>query len=163
MVAGTAIADRAQAWADVYLQLRPTLVRALAASVGTYEGVEDAIQEAFASALTRDIAEFRSPEAWLYTVALNRLRKQHRRAALAAKMRLRPQPQPHDLDNSLRRADLMSRLLALPARDRELLIAKHYVGMTQDEIAAYLKVPRGTVAAAISRAAARFRGSETAR
>jgi RNA polymerase sigma factor (sigma-70 family) len=58
------------------------------------------------------------------------------------------------------RADLVRALLALPARDREVLVAKHYVGMTQEEIARHMKIPRGTVSAAISRAAARVRELE---
>jgi RNA polymerase sigma-70 factor (ECF subfamily) len=153
----------AVAWDDIYARLRPNLVRALAVSSGSYDGVEDAIQDAFTDAMAKAPADVRSIEAWLYTAALNRLRRHHWRAGLARRLGLMPGPQANDLDQALLRADLTRALLSLSARDRELLVAKHYVGMTQDQIAAQLNVPRGTVAAALSRAAARLRDLEGSR
>jgi len=56
----------------------------------------------------------------------------------------------------------ISRLLrVLTERERELLVAKFYVGLTQDELANALGISRGTVSSAISRAAARFRAGGT--
>ena len=150
-------------WDAIYARARPGLVRALAAATGSYEGVEDAIHDAFAEAMRRAPADLRSADGWLYAVALNRLRSQRRRAAVLRRLRLAPPPQPNDLDRALARADISRTLHALSSRERELLIAKHYVGMTQEEIARYMRIPRGTVSAAISRAAARFRDLEVAR
>jgi RNA polymerase sigma-70 factor (ECF subfamily) len=160
---GTVAREGEVAWEELYARLRPTLVRALAATAGSYEGVEDAIQEAFADAMHKRPAELRSPEGWLYAVALNKLRGARRRAAVLAHLRLSPPPSSHDLDDALRRIDVTRTLLELGERDRALLVAKHYVGMTQQEIARHLGVPRGTVSAAISRAAARFRQLEARR
>lgn len=148
-------------WGRLYEQLRPNLVRALAATAGTYEGVEDAIQEAFATALQDAPADLRSPEAWLYVVALNKMRNQRRRARLAARFRLVSPADPHELDDVLRRADVVSTLRLLSLRERELLVAKYYVGLTQEEIARHLGMTRGTAASAISRAASRFRELES--
>lgn len=136
------------------------LVRALAAATGSYEGVEDAVHDAFAEAIRRAPADLRSVEGWLYAVALNRVRSQRRRVAILRRIRLAPPAPPSDLDQALTRADISRTLRALSPRERELLVAKHYIGMTQDEIAAYMRLPRGTVSAAISRAAARFRELE---
>jgi len=61
------------------------------------------------------------------------------------------------VDAALRRIDVLARLNALSLGDRQLLVAKFYVGLTQDELAKALGIPRGTVSSAISRAAARFR------
>lgn len=164
MVAGTAAHSAvAIGWAQLYAELRPTLARALAAATGSYEGVEDAIQDAFASVLRRDPASFDSPEAWLYTVALNRLRKQRRRAAILARLPFAPRSDPNELDQVIRRTDLARALFVLPQRDRELLVAKHYIGMSQEQIASYMHLPRGTVSAAISRALARLRELEARR
>ena len=69
-------------------------------------------------------------------------------------------PGESEIDRALQRADIRRVLYALTQRERELLIAKHYIGMTQDEIASYMHLPRGTVSAAISRATARFRELE---
>ncbi|MDQ2914885.1 MAG: sigma-70 family RNA polymerase sigma factor [Chloroflexota bacterium] len=149
--------EGAERWALLYEQLRPNLVRALAAACGTYEGVEDAIQDAFATALRQAPADLRSPEAWLFVVALNAIRGHHRRTRLLARLRLAPPPQPNDLDEALVRADVVATLARLSARERDLLVAKYYVGMTQDELAKAMGMPRGTVASAVSRAAARFR------
>jgi RNA polymerase sigma factor (sigma-70 family) len=150
-------ASTAERWGALYAELRPNLMRALAAATGTYEGVEDAIQEAFAAALKQAPADLRAPEAWLFVVALNKLRNQHRRTRLAVRLRLAAPPGPHELDDVLRRADVVSTLQKLTARERELLVAKYYVGMSQDAIARHMGIARGTVASGISRAAARFR------
>lgn len=148
------------AWDVVYARTRPALVRALSAATGSYDGVEDAIQEAFAAAIRRSPPDLRSIEGWLYAVALNRLRSHHRRAAILRRLRLATAAPGSELDRALERPDIARVLDALRPRDRELLIAKHYLGMTQDEIATYMRLPRGTVSAAISRAAARFRELE---
>jgi len=148
------------AWDVVYARTRPSLVRALVAATGSYDGVEDAIQAAFAEVLRRAPPGLRSVEGWLYAVALNRLRSHHRRAAILRRLRLETAPSPSELDRALERADIARALKALKPRERELLIAKHYIGMSQEEIAAYMRLPRGTVSAAISRAAARFRELE---
>jgi RNA polymerase sigma factor (sigma-70 family) len=155
--ATTAGGEGAERWALLYQQLRPNLVRALAAACGTYEGVEDAIQEAFATALRRAPADLRSPEAWLFVVALNTIRGNHRRTRVLARLRLTPPQQPNDLDDALVRADVVAILARLSARERELLVAKYYVGMTQEELAKAMGIARGTVASAVSRAAAHFR------
>src|SRR5438034_3837095 len=144
------------AWELVYERTRPSLVRALTAASGSYDGVEDAIQDAFGEALRRS-PELANVRGWLFTVAIGRLRSHHRRARILRRLGLVAAARESDLDRALQRADIRRVLDALTRRERELLIAKHYVGMTQDEIASYMHLPRGTVSAAISRAAARFR------
>lgn len=150
-------------WDEVYVRARPSLVRALSAATGSYDGVEDAIQDAFAEAMRGTPAGLRSAEGWLYAVALNRLRSQRRKAGVLQRFRLAPVPSPSELDRALERADIARVLRELAPRERELLIAKYYVGMTQGEIATYMHLPRGTVSAALSRAAARFRALEGGR
>jgi RNA polymerase sigma factor (sigma-70 family) len=51
----------------------------------------------------------------------------------------------------------VSTLQKLTYRERELLVAKYYIGMSQEEIAQHMGIARGTVASGVSRAAARFR------
>ena len=158
-VAARKIVDLSVDWATVYVQFRPTLGRALAAASGSYDGVDDAIQDAFADAVAKDPQGIRSAEAWLFAVALNKLRSHRRRRAVAARLPFAP-PARNDLDDALARADISRTLMLLRARERELLVAKYYVGMTQEELARLMGMKRGAVSAAISRAAARFRELE---
>ena len=77
-------------------------------------------------------------------------------------MPLRPQDQSADaIDAATTRVDVLARLETLSPRERELLVAKFYVGLTQDELAKALGISRGTVSSAITRAAARFRAGGT--
>ena len=151
------------AWEAIYERTRPSLVRALCAATGSYDGVEDALQDAFGEAIRRSPSDFANVEGWLFAVALNRLRNYYRRARILRRLGLMSEARASELDQALQRADIRRVLDALTRRERELIIAKHYIGMTQEEIAAYMHVPRGTVSAAISRADARFRELEARR
>lgn len=154
------VIDEATDWAQTYARLRNGLVRALSAATGSYDGVEDAIQDAFADAVAKDPRGLRSAEAWLFAVALNKLRGHRRRLAVARRLHLAAPPAPNDLDDALRRADVTRILMRLRPRDRELLVAKHYIGMTQEEVAAAFGMSRSAVSVAVSRAARRFRDLE---
>ena len=73
------------------------LVGQLYAVCGNRGDAEDAVQEAFVQAVyhRRRFLEMDKPEAWLRTVALNRIRKGWRRGALARRVlsrRLTPTP-----------------------------------------------------------------------
>jgi RNA polymerase sigma factor (sigma-70 family) len=147
-------------WEQLYLSLRPNLTRALVGASGAYEGTEDAIQDAFATALRADLERVSNLEGWLFTVALNRLRRSRRRARLFGAF-TRDQPSPtRELDMALARNDAVRALRVLSERDRTLLVGKYYVGLTQDELAKAMGISRGTVSAAIARAVARLRDIE---
>ena len=91
--------DDVARWAALYEDLRPALVRALAAVFGSYDGVDDAIQDAFAAAMRGSPDDLRSPGGWLYAVASNKLRSRRRRFAVVARLRLRPSTQASPLDD----------------------------------------------------------------
>jgi len=116
-------------WELVYERTRPSLVRALTAASGSYDGVEDAIQDAFGEALRRS-PELANVKGWLFTVALDRLRRHHRRARILRRLGLVAAPRESDLNRALQRSDIRRVLDALTRNERELLIANHYVGMS---------------------------------
>jgi len=146
-------------WERVFNTHYRSLYRALVGATGRTDGVDDAIQDAFAQGLRGTLPrDVRSIEAWLFVVALNRIKRSRRRAALFVPLR-RTQHAADPVDAALTRIDVLARLEALGPRERELLVAKFYVGLTQDELARALAIPRGTVSSAISRAAARFRAA----
>jgi RNA polymerase sigma factor (sigma-70 family) len=145
------------AWSRRYAELQPRLVRALAATAGSYVGVEDAVHDAFAAALSADREQIGNLGGWLYTVALRTLRRAQRRDALARALHL---PRGHvsgELERAVMRIDLLADLATLSGRERELLIAKHYFGLTQDELATNFHMLRGTVSSTLSRAAGKLR------
>src|SRR5206468_9720148 len=90
-------------WELVYERSRPSLVRALTAATGSYDGVEDAIQDAFGEALRRSSSELANVEGWLFAVALNRLRSHHRRARILRRLGLMAAPRESELDRALQR------------------------------------------------------------
>jgi RNA polymerase sigma-70 factor (ECF subfamily) len=142
-------------WDRRYEYLRPRLLRALIASLGTREGVEDCLQEAFLEAISRPPGHIESLEGWLFIVARNRHHRLRRRASRF--LRLRSPVRDNDLESVIDRLDLVRALKRLSARDRNLVIAKYYLGLRQDELATTFSIPRGTVSAALSRALTRLR------
>jgi RNA polymerase sigma factor (sigma-70 family) len=138
------------------------LNRAVAATMGTYEGVEDAVQEAFIAAMRHEPDDIGNLAGWLYTVALRQLRRAQRRDVVRAVLRFTRTNPSHEFDVTIERIDLVAALRSLPRRDRELLVAKYYLGLTQHEIACLFAMPRGTVSSGLSRALAALRARERA-
>ncbi len=149
-------------WDETYRRVRPNLVRALVAVSGSYEGVEDAVQEAFLKAMGR-ATPVTDVEGWLFIVARNHLRRAAWRARLFRRLGRAFEATTRELDMALDRNEVVQCLRQLSERDRALLVAKYYVGMTQQEIATAFGLPRGSVSAAMSRAVARLRENEERR
>jgi RNA polymerase sigma factor (sigma-70 family) len=103
-----------------------------------------------------------NPAGWLYTVALRQLRRAQRRDVVRAVLRFTRTNPSHEFDVAIERIDLVAALRSLPRRDRELLVAKYYLGLTQHEIACLFGMPRGTVSSGLSRALAALRARERA-
>jgi RNA polymerase sigma factor (sigma-70 family) len=150
-------------WDSAYVRFWPSLSRALAAATGSYEGVDDALQDAFVAAMRRPLETYRSLDAWIFVVALNRLRRERRRTSVLRRLFGDRRSHTPELDAALVRIDTVRVLARLSERDRLMLIAKYYMGLTQDEIAKTLGLKRGAVGVAISRAAERFRALEARR
>lgn len=146
--------------AGLYARTRPTLFRALVGLYGTYEGVEDAIQEAWVIFLEQRDHRPDRLEAWLFGVARNRLRRRWRAGVLLRRIGFHGASITPSLDDELRRIDLVGQLQQLSERDREIVVAKYYLGLTQEEIAEALHVNRGTISSSISRAVAKLRAME---
>ena len=156
-------ADAGAVWDRRYVELWPILNRAVAATMGTYEGVEDAVQEAFIAGMRHEPDQIGNVAGWLYTVALRKLRRAKRRDVAGTVLRFARTSPSHEFDLAIERIDLLAALRSLPARHRELLVAKYYLGLTQQEIACVFRVPRGTVSSGLSRALAALRALERAR
>jgi RNA polymerase sigma-70 factor (ECF subfamily) len=132
---------------------------------------EDLVQETFVSAYraAHGFAGRASVRTWLLTILTHHAARAWRRGRRRRETRsldappggqmsddpaLATPPQNAQVDHRL---DVATILAELSAMHREVLIMREIWGMTYDEIARALGVPRGTVESRLSRARAQFR------
>ena len=128
--------------------------------VGDRASAEDVVQEAFLG-LFRGLGRLSDPDravAYLRTSVVNGCRN-----VLRSRARARLRRVTHDvaawsaeaaaLDGEERREVLLA-VAALPRRQREVLVLRYFLDLTDNEIAADLGVSRGTVVSTASRALA---------
>lgn len=131
------------------------LVGQLYAVCGNRGDAEDAVQEAFVQAVyhRRRFLEMDKPEAWLRTVALNRIRKGWRRGALARRVLSRGATPLPDADLGLGpdHVALVSALARLTPVLRETFVLHYVVDLPVATVATELNVAEGTVKARLSR------------
>jgi RNA polymerase sigma-70 factor (ECF subfamily) len=137
--------------------------RPLHAFLARYAGgrdVDDLVQETWLRVVrsaTRFDARGRA-STWLFQIALNLARDRHRRAAedpidperaagLAA---------PDPLAPVRAQLDVTRLLAALPEPQRAVVVLRHFHDLGEDEVAAILDVPRGTVKSRLHHAMAKL-------
>ena len=143
---------------DLYDASYRRLVVQLYAICGDLSDAEDAVQEAFVMAIRR-AREFRrvsNPEAWVRTVALNRLRAGWRHAAVVRKYQVRvPGPQGA-VEVGPEHVAIVTALAELSPDERQLVVLHYLADLRTADIAAELGLPEGTVKSRLSRARARL-------
>ena len=138
--------------------------------LGAGEESDDVVQEAFVKAF-RHLAQFRVGEPfgpWLLRIVANETRNlarsRRRRAALALRL---PSAESggtaadSPVDTVLaaeRRAQLVAALNALPDRERQVLVCRYFLDLSEAETAQVLGWPLGSVKSRTSRALNRLRG-----
>ena len=140
---------------DLFRAHHLELVRLALLMTGDLAAAEDVVQDAFEQ-LHRRWPSLRQPGsglAYVRSSVLNGCRSMHRRARVARKHapRLAGPPaagadatDPADAVAG-ERSDLIAALLALPRRQREVLVLRYYADMSEQEIARTLDVSRGAV------------------
>ena len=147
-------------WGYLYDRAFPQVYRALVAATFARDRALDGLQDAFEEGLRHPPRDSRNLEGWLYRVALRKTR----RGLLRAR---RERPITDDLRShdetavALNRLEVGRLLAVLTERQRAIVVAHYYLGLTQEEIAATLGVRRGTVSATVSQSLARMRGGGT--
>ena len=114
---------------------------------------EDAVQDAFASALLRwpMVRGYHDPEAWVRTVAFRRAIDHHRHTTRQRRALLRLGPPPSLPPVDAEHLDLVRALRKLPLAQREVLVLHYVAELAVDRVAAELRLPVGTVKSRLAR------------
>ena len=137
---------------DFYLAEWDSIYRPLAATIGDPDLARDATAEAMARAFQRwsKVRTYRNPSGWVYRVGLNwarsRFRKQ-RREVLGD-----PPRDAGRADVDMPHGDFDRALRSLPVDQRAVIVLRYYMDWSQEDVAAALDVPVGTVKSRIHRA-----------
>jgi RNA polymerase sigma-70 factor (ECF subfamily) len=129
------------------------LVVQLYALCGDLADAEDAVQEGFVAAIRkrRELARVSNPEAWVRTVAMNRLRSGWRHSSVARRYQAAvPGPQ-QPVEVGPEHVALTTALAQLSDSQRHVLVLHHLADLGTEEIAHELGVPEGTVKSRLAR------------
>lgn len=137
--------------------------RPLHAFLARYTGgrdVDDLVQETWIR-VVRGATRFdprRRASTWLFQIALNLARDRHRRAPAEPidPERVAELVGPDSLAPVRARIDVARLLAALPEAQRAVVVLRHFHDLGEDEVAAILDVPRGTVKSRLHHAMAKL-------
>jgi RNA polymerase sigma-70 factor (sigma-E family) len=145
---------------DLYRGHALRLTRLALLLVGDRPSAEDVVQEAFLG-LFRGLGRLSDPDravAYLRTSVLNGCRSVLRSRKRARLRKVTHAPAVWSAEAAAlageERREVLVAVARLPQRQREVLVLRYFLGLTDNEIAADLGVSRGTVASSASRALA---------
>lgn len=146
-------------WETLYRNAVPRVYRALLATLRDPQLAEDALRDAFAEGLKDPPATSENLPGWLFRVALRRARRRPwRLLSLRGESK---RPAADEIDAMLNRLEAGRLLALLTERQRALVVAHYYLGLTQAETANLFGVRPGTVSATIAKALTRMRRGAT--
>lgn len=151
-------ASAAQAVDDLYRVHAVGLIRFAVLLVGDQATAEDVVQDAFLG-LYRAWRRLHDPEkcvGYLRVAVLNGCRSTLRNRSRARLLAVKHDPpvwsaEAAAMDSEDRRT-LLAAVARLPRRQREVLALRYYLGLCERDIAAALRISRGTVSSTASRA-----------
>jgi RNA polymerase sigma-70 factor (sigma-E family) len=148
--------DVGAAVTTLYREQSVQLGRAALLLVGDRASAEDVVQEAFLGLHRRWLNNGapRDPLAYVYTAVLNGCRSMLRRRA--RRLWLPSAPPVWSAESAVllgeERRAVLEAITRLPRRQREVLVLRFYLDLSEAEIASTLGVSRGTVSSTVSRA-----------
>ena len=144
---------------DLYQRYRIRIFRAVAGVVFDDAAAEDLTQETFERAWRARKSFHGSPDeagAWLYRIAMNAavswLRRQRLARLLPTRLFAGGDPGAENLERVENRELADIALAALSPKLRAVVVLTHFSGLTQEDVAKALRIPRGTVASRLSAA-----------
>lgn len=134
------------------------LVVQMYALCGSMADAEDAVQEAFITALRkrRTLRTVQNPEAWIRTVALHRLHHGWRHAAVVRRHQAAARLREPVVEVGPEHVALVTALGLMDPEQREVLVLHHLADLSVAEIAEDLGIPVGTVKSRLGRGRARL-------
>lgn len=140
----------------------PKLLGSLTLYLGDRTAAEDLSQEALARAWVdwRRVSRCENPEAWVVASALNLARSHRRRIAAERRAHARLRESVGIASSQIdvcERIVLSQELLALPARQRAVVILHYYLGFSFDQASVILDIPSTTARSLAYRARERLR------
>src|SRR6266446_6098335 len=121
-------------WREVYEREYPRLVRALLAIGRDPAAAEDAAQEAFVKAHKTGLENIEKLPGWLLVVGTREVFRKAKRARRESELWATLPPRDDGFDTSADRVDLLAALGELPGRQRAIVVARYYYGLSYDEI-----------------------------
>lgn len=150
-------------FAEFYAARKDVVFRAVLVATGQRAAAEDAVAEAFTRAYERwrTVRDHPSPTAWVIRTALNAHRSWWRRWR---------REQPHEVPDraavepgsAALSAELVRLLLALPARQRQVVALRVLADLSAEEAATILGITPSTVGVHLHRAMSCLRGQLSA-
>ena len=144
-------------WREVYEREYPRLLRALLAIGRDPAAAEDAAQEAFVKAHRTGLDNIEKLPAWLLVVGVREVFRRARRSRREREVWASLPAGNDGFDTATDRADLLAALGELPERQRAIVVARYFYGLSYDEIAEHFDIKSGTVGATLHQAIERLR------
>ena len=154
-IAVDTVAERLR-WESAYRDAFPRVYRGLVALGARPDEAEDALQDAFMKGLERaDERQVTAIDGWIFVVASRAWRRRRIRERLLLPWTLLTDREAPSASDSSR--DVLAALRRLSLRQRQVVVARYVVGLSQEETSELLGIARGTVSATTTQAMAALR------
>jgi RNA polymerase sigma factor (sigma-70 family) len=150
---------RRDEWEAHYLRAVPEVYRALLATLRDRQRAEDALHDAFIEGMRYPPDHAGNIPGWIFRVALRRAKR--RPWSFAWLHGAEEVEGPDEITLLLDRLEAGRLLALLSERQRAIVVAHYYLGLTHAETAQLIGVQPGTVSATLSQALARMRKGAT--
>ena len=152
------VAEADGAVTALYLTHAVGMIRLAVVLVGDRSTAEDVVQDAFGALYRRweHLADQEKAASYVRSAVLNgcrsELRRRIRTERRAAPDPVAPDPVCVEATDLIERCEMRAALRRLPARQREALVLRFYLELSEAETAASMRISRGTVKSTTSRA-----------
>jgi RNA polymerase sigma-70 factor (sigma-E family) len=160
-----AASDADQAITAMYATEYGSLVRMSVVLVGDVPTAEEVVQESFIAmyGAWRRLRDIDKAVSYLRRSVVNRSRSVLRRRIVAGRHALKHEPDMPSAEQGaitlLERRAVIAALRSLPARQREAVMLRYYLDLSEEEVASVMKISRGAVKSHTARAKAALRSA----